>query len=77
MRGFPAYAGMVPQPTTVLAAMRGFPRPRGDGPAEKAIKKALTWVPLPTRGWSPPGDTEPIVQEGSPTHAGMVLCACG
>ncbi len=70
--GSPAHAGMVPGRQKQLLRRRRFPRPRGDGPVSRSCGTDPTWVPPPTRGWSPVGIAVECRGSGSPAHAGMV-----
>ncbi len=70
--GSPAHAGMVPLLSFLAYIMRGFPRPRGDGPDLTGSIYAQTTVPPPTRGWSPRNIGWLSAGNGSPAHAGMV-----
>ena len=63
---------MVPTTTTFSARNRGFPRPRGDGPAIKAQPGSFELVSPPTRGWSRHQGTARLFRAGFPAHAGMV-----
>ncbi len=70
--GSPAHAGMVPSSSFFPAGGSGFPRPRGDGPADERISLRQAMVPPPTRGWSQHRARHCLRRRGSPAHAGMV-----
>jgi len=70
--GSPAHAGMVLDLPINFSGSVRFPRPRGDGPYEKAKADRRILVPPPTRGWSLPALRLAPRREGSPAHAGMV-----
>ena len=69
--GFPAHAGMDPPHTRSPRSLRGFPRPRGDGPRspETVIRPAA--VSPPTRGWTHGLTGHRQAPRGFPAHAGM------
>ena len=71
--GSPAHAGMVPNGPRRRDGGRGFPRPRGDGPAPARAASRSPSVPPPTRGWSSNEHRSATPRRGSPAHAGMVL----
>ena len=50
--GFPAHAGMDPQPPRGSVRASWFPRPRGDGPITVITFGSKTQVSPPTRGWT-------------------------
>ena len=71
--GFPAHAGMDLQPADERLAGGGFPRPRGDGPADKVGELETALVSPPTRGWTVGSALRPGGAGGFPAHAGMDL----
>ena len=69
--GFPAHAGMDPPRLVLLAAVGGFPRPRGDGPCSPISSGFVRRVSPPTRGWTPVQCADGATRRGFPAHAGM------
>ena len=69
--GFPAHAGMDPEPRRRLDHSIRFPRPRGDGPEQMTMVSAMVRVSPPTRGWTPPPPPPDPPPAGFPAHAGM------
>ncbi len=77
--GSPAHAGMALAGRKCPGAVKGFPRPRGDGPLDTDVAAVWTQVPPPTRGWPLVPDPLAIAGLGSPAHAGMaprIPCSC-
>ena len=54
--GFPAHAGMDPGRTAPRFGARGLPRTRGDGPADRPVRRAVVEASPHTRGWTPGDD---------------------
>ena len=73
--GSPAHAGMAPASVVLPTAVRGFPRPRGDGPAQRVARRQRWRVPPPTRGWPGVQGRQAAQAWGSPAHAGMAPTA--
>ena len=69
--GFPAHAGMDHHPGMHGWHCGGFPRPRGDGPANSARSTRRVKVSPPTRGWTAWGSRCRPSKRGFPAHAGM------
>ena len=69
--GSPAHAGMAPTTTRATMTRAGFPRPRGDGPAQFQQADGVFTVPPPTRGWPFRRVDARRCAGGSPAHAGM------
>ena len=69
--GFPAHAGMDHRERAARRRLRGFPRPRGDGPASVLLATTGGGVSPPTRGWTLVDGTPTMVARGFPAHAGM------
>ena len=70
-RGFPAHAGMDPEPSCLLLPPGRIPRTRGDGPAAcGALREALGDSPH-TRGWTLDVGMRLRHGDGFPAHAGM------
>ena len=71
--GFPAHAGMDPDPGSRRRIAGWFPRPRGDGPMAAAPRQPRDWVSPPTRGWTHTHLHHHRSSPGFPAHAGMDL----
>ena len=70
-RGFPAHAGMDPEPGRRRRAPRWLPRTRGDGPVA-GTRRTLTRSASPhTRGWTRSAAPVRLIRRGFPAHAGM------
>ena len=70
-RGFPAHAGMDLRITGTATLAEGFPRPRGDGPAQSPPVLRAPSVSPPTRGWTSYSTECLDACVGFPAHAGM------
>ena len=69
--GFPAHAGMDPEPQRHTLEGPWFPRPRGDGPEKAPTSLWGKMVSPPTRGWTPTRPASAAAADGFPAHAGM------
>ena len=69
--GFPAHAGMDRHCRSSLRGDRRFPRPRGDGPAQRRTRPRNVTVSPPTRGWTAKTESLRTGGVGFPAHAGM------
>ena len=77
--GFPAHAGMDPQPAPPSETTRRLPRTRGDGPGDTFLRLQRGRASPHTRGWTRAGVAGHVRGHGFPAHAGMdPLCdTCG
>ena len=62
---------MDPATASARCMARRFPRPRGDGPAEKVLRVLVDTVSPPTRGWTIVDEPNSESMVGFPAHAGM------
>ena len=69
--GSPAHAGMDPARLRCGRRTGRLPRTRGDGPHTSTNPTAMARAPPHTRGWTPEPQRVPLVDGGSPAHAGM------
>ena len=69
--GFPAHAGMDRCDGWEADARTRFPRPRGDGPADRLGHQTGEGVSPPTRGWTRIERFAAHAHQGFPAHAGM------
>ena len=69
----PALAGMDPRCTKLVCTSTGFPRARGDGPANTARAATTTRLPPRSRGWTRSAYRLAESCDASPALAGMDL----
>ena len=71
LRDFPTHVGMARLHSASRSMRRGFPHPRGDGPALRTVAGGTVSISPPTWGW--PGlAIQHLKDEGDfPTHVGM------
>ena len=70
-RGFPAHAGMDPDPDTRRCRRARLPRTRGDGPDYTGSVTQLNAASPHTRGWTRLARACGEIGDGFPAHAGM------
>ena len=69
--GFPAHAGMDPEPGRRRRGRTRLPRTRGDGPSTSSTPGARSQASPHTRGWTRDGRGVRSLDGGFPAHAGM------